>query len=184
MERHRPSTPSDGAERGKPSGEGWPAERLDRFSGGPAFGPAMSLADLLSAMPYAEHLGIEVTAAEDGYAEGRLSLADEHSSVPGRRIGHGGVAYSLADTVGGAAVMSLHFAATPTVDMRMDYLAPVTDDLRAEAEVVRDGGSVSVADVTITDTSGTRVAEARGVFKTDGADGDSPWGAGPGDLDG
>ncbi|MFC4358377.1 PaaI family thioesterase [Halobium salinum] len=143
----------------------------------------MSLAELLSAMPYAEHLGIEVTVAEDGYAEGHLSLADEHSSVPGRRVGHGGVAYSLADTVAGAAVISLHYAATPTVDMRMDYLAPVTDDLHAEAEVVRDGGSVSVADVTLTDAAGTRVAEARGVFKTGGGDDDSPWGDGPGELD-
>jgi hypothetical protein len=93
------------------------------------------------------------------------------------------VAYSLADTVGGAAVISLHYEATPTVDMRMDYLAPVTDDLVAEAEVVRDGGSVSTADVTVRDVSGTRVAEARGVFKTGGNDGGSPWGGGPDEID-
>ncbi len=142
----------------------------------------MTLADLLSGMPYAEHLGIEIDVAEDGYARGTLELASEHSSVPGHLIGHGGVAYSLADTVGGAAVISLHFVTTPTIDMRMDYLAPVQRDLVAEAEVVRSGDSVAVADVSIRDTEGTNVAEARGVFKTDGGDGETAWGTGVTDL--
>jgi uncharacterized protein (TIGR00369 family) len=136
----------------------------------------MDLAEFLTGMPYARHLGIEVTAADDGHAEGRLSLGDEHSSVPGRRVGHGGVAYSLADTVGGAAVISLHWVPTPTVDMRIDYLAPATDDLVAEADVIRNGDSVAVAEVTVRDTGGTDVATARGVFKTGRPDGETAWG--------
>lgn len=135
----------------------------------------MSLASFLTQMPYARHLGIEVTEADDGYAEGRLSLEREHSSVPGGGVAHGGVAYSLADTVGGAAVMSLHWAPTPTVDMRIDYLAPGTDDLVAEAEVVRNGDSVAVASVSVRDVTGTHVADARGVFKTGQPDGGSAW---------
>jgi uncharacterized protein (TIGR00369 family) len=129
-------------------------------------------------MPIAEHLDIEVTEAADGHATATLDLADYHSSVPGRAIAHGGVAYALADTTGGAAVISLHYTATPTIDMRIDYLAPVTTDLVAEAEVVRDGGSVAVADITVRDTEGTTVATARGTFKTSGAADETAWGNG------
>jgi uncharacterized protein (TIGR00369 family) len=135
----------------------------------------MSLASFLTEMPYARHLGIEVTDAADGHAEGRLPLSDEHSSVPGGGVAHGGVAYSLADTIGGAAVISLHWAPTPTIDMRMDYLAPATDDLVAEAEVIRNGDSVAVATVSVRDATGTHVADARGVFKTGQPDGGSAW---------
>ncbi|WP_101295494.1 PaaI family thioesterase [Halegenticoccus soli] len=136
----------------------------------------MTLPELITAMPFCEHLGIEVSVAADGCAEGSLELGSEHSSVPGRAVAHGGVAYSLADTVGGAAVISLHRAPTPTVDMRMDYLAPARTDLVADAEVVRDGGSVAVADVVVRDAEGTRVATARGVYKTGGGHGDTAWG--------
>ncbi|SFK99087.1 uncharacterized domain 1-containing protein [Halogranum rubrum] len=138
----------------------------------------MSLEEIMSQMPFADHLDIEVTEAVDGRATATLTLNDFHSSVPGRSIAHGGVAYALADTVGGAAVISLHYTATPTIDMRMDYLAPATTDLVAEAEVVRDGGSVAVADVTVSDTEGTDVATARGTYKTSGAADETAWGAG------
>lgn len=138
----------------------------------------MSLEEIMTAMPFAEHLAIEVTEADDGYATATLDLSAFHSSVPGRTIAHGGVAYALADTTAGAAVISLHYTATPTIDMRMDYLAPATTDLVAEAEVVRDGGSVAVADVTIEDTEGTTVATARGTFKTSGAATQTAWGNG------
>lgn len=97
--------------------------------------------------------------------------------MPGREIAHGGVTYALADTVGGAAVISLHHKPTPTVDMRIDYLAPATTDLRAEAEVVRDGRSVSTADVRVEGADGTHVADARGTFKTGGGEDGGPWGA-------
>lgn len=130
---------------------------------------------MLNDLPYVRHLGIELTEAADGYAAGRLALEREHSSVPGGGVAHGGVPYALADTVGGAAVMSLHWKPTPTVDMRIDYLAPATGDLRAEARVVRDGGHVSMVDVDVDATDGTHVASARGVFKTGGGEGGSVW---------
>jgi len=135
----------------------------------------MNLEALFNDIPFVEHLGIELTEVGDGHAEGRLPLRDEHSSNPGSTIAHGGVTYSLADTVGGAAVVSLSGTVSPTVDMRMDYLAPATDDLRAEADVVRSGGSVAVVDVEVYDADGHHVASARGTYKTDGEGDGSPW---------
>jgi uncharacterized protein (TIGR00369 family) len=121
-------------------------------------------------MPFARELGIELD-----HAEGHPPLADWQSSVPWTMVAHGGVADGLADTAGGAAVISANGAATPTIDMRINYLAPATGEaLHAVADVVRMGDSVATVDVTATDETGERISEARGVYKTGGGDGDSP----------
>jgi uncharacterized protein (TIGR00369 family) len=130
----------------------------------------------LDYMPFAELLEMELVESGDGRAVGRMALTEDHSSREGALIAHGGATYSLADTVGGAAVMSATDSVTPTVDMRIDYLAPATSDLRAEAEVVRLGGAIAVVRVEVFDEEGTHVATAHGTYKTDGPDGDeTPW---------
>jgi uncharacterized protein (TIGR00369 family) len=135
----------------------------------------MSLQSLFNDIPFVERLGMEITAVEDGAAVGELPLQDSHSSNPESMIAHGGVTYSLVDTVGGAAVVSQSETVSPTVDMRIDYLAPATSDLRAEAEVVRNGGSVTVVDIEVYDDDDRHVASARGTYKTGGDNGESPW---------
>jgi uncharacterized protein (TIGR00369 family) len=142
----------------------------------------MSLESLMNAMPFAQHLGIEIVEAADGHARGELALRDEHSSVPGRRVAHGGVIHALADTVGGAAVISLNHQPTPTVDIRFDHLAPARRDLVATADVVRDGGSVSVVEIDVHDATDAHVATARGVYKVSDPDGDTAWGDGDPDA--
>ncbi|MFC7227061.1 PaaI family thioesterase [Salinirubellus salinus] len=127
-------------------------------------------------IPFARELGIEIAEAADGHARGHLSLEDWHSSNPQGMIAHGGVAYSLADTVGGAAAVSANGRITPTIDMRIDYLTPATgEELHAEADVVRNGNSVATVDVVVTDETDTHIAEARGVYKTGGGDDETPW---------
>lgn len=130
-------------------------------------------------MPFADDVGIELTQAAGGNAAGRLTLEERHSSSRERVVAHGGVAYALADTVGAAAVLSINDFVTPTVDMRMDYLAPVTADgteMRATAEVLSDGDSVATVEVTVTDDDGETVATARGTYKTGGGGGETAWG--------
>lgn len=134
------------------------------------------LAELLNGTPFVSELGIEVLDAADGVATGRLELADRHSSVPGGGVAHGGVTYALADTVGGAAAISLAGEPTPTIDMRIDYLAPAKSDLRAEATVVRAGGTVTTVSIRITDADDTHVADAQGTFKSAGGTKTSAWG--------
>ena len=135
------------------------------------------LVTLMNEMPFVADIGIEITAAADGRAAGRLNLEARHSSVPGRTIAHGGVTYALADTVGGAAILSVCGQPTPTIDMRIDYLTPAQTELFAEATVVRSGGAVSVVDIHILDAEERAVADARGVYKTSGGDGDTVWGS-------
>jgi uncharacterized protein (TIGR00369 family) len=127
--------------------------------------------------PYYETLGIEITTVEKGYVEGRLPVGPSVSAVPEEPLAHGGAIASLADSVGYWAASSVNgFATTPTVDLRLDYLAPATDDLSAEATVTRNGESVGTVDVEVETDDGV-VATARGVFKTGGGSPDSAWGA-------
>ena len=135
----------------------------------------MSLSELFNQMPFAKLLGIEVTEAADGHAEGRLPFGDELRSNPHGSVAHGGATYALADTIGGAAVVSLAEDVSPTVDMRIDYLAPAETDLYATAEVIREGSSLSMVRVEVEDEDGTQVATAQGTYKTGGQGDGTPW---------
>lgn len=138
---------------------------------------ASGITELFNQMPYAKLLGIEVTEAEEGYAAGVLPFKDELRSNPHGSVAHGGATYALADTIGGAAVISLTQDVSPTIDMRIDYLAPVKDDIYATAEVIRHGSSVSMVHVEIEDDDGTRVATAQGTYKTGGQGKQTDWDA-------
>ncbi|EMA05074.1 thioesterase [Haloarcula vallismortis ATCC 29715] len=117
-------------------------------------------------MPFADLLDIEITTVDNGHAEGHIEMREELSWNEEQIMAHGGVTFTLADTVGGAALVSLVEQPVPTIDMRIDYLEAGTGDLRAEADVVRNGGDVGVVNVEVYAEDGAQVADARGVYKT------------------
>lgn len=127
----------------------------------------MDIEEFFEGMPFADLLGVEVTTADDGHAEGHIEMREELSWNEDRLMAHGGVTFTLADTVGGAALVSLVDQPVPTIDMRIDYLEAGTGDLHASADVVREGGAIGVVDVAVTTEDGTPVADVRGVYKTD-----------------
>lgn len=135
----------------------------------------MGILEYFNESPFRELVGVEITEAEDGYAEGNLPLGEEHSSNARTLVAQGGVAFTLADSVGGAAAVSLYERPTPTIDFRIDYLAPATDDLYATGEVVRDGSETSLVDVEVYEADDTLVARGTGVYKTSDLPGDAPW---------
>jgi uncharacterized protein (TIGR00369 family) len=81
-------------------------------------------------MPFAKLLGLELTAIDDGHAEGSIEMREELSWNEDKVMAHGGVTFTLADTVGGAALVSKVDQPVPTIDMRIDYLEAGTGDLR------------------------------------------------------
>ncbi|MEF8782764.1 MAG: PaaI family thioesterase [Haloarculaceae archaeon] len=128
----------------------------------------MDIETFFENMPFADLLGVEVTDVEDGHAEGYIEMRPDLSWNEDRVMAHGGVTFTLADTVGGAALVSLVDQPVPTIDMRIDYLEAGTGDLYAEGDVVRLGGDVGVVDVAVYATDDeVKVADARGVYKTD-----------------
>jgi len=134
---------------------------------GPIDPPGMDTEAFFEGMPFAQLLGIEVTECADGHAEGRLEMTQELSWNEDRLMAHGGVTFTLADTVGGAALVSLVDQPVPTIDMRIDYLTAATGDLYATADVVRCGDDVGAVDVEVFSADDdTLLADARGVYKT------------------
>ncbi len=127
----------------------------------------MDIEAFFEGMPFADMLGVEVTEAADGHAEGYLEMREELSWNEDRVMAHGGVTFTLADTVGGAALVSLVDQPVPTIDMRMDYLDAARGDIRAEADVVGGVGDVGTVDVDVYGVADdTHIAAARGVYKT------------------
>lgn len=131
----------------------------------------MSLLERLNDSPFLQHLGIKITDIGDGYAEGQLSIREEHSSNNECLMAHRGLVYSLADSVAGAAVMSKQKRPTPTIDFRIDYLESGTEDLFATAEILRYQNDAAVSEVKITDSTGQSIAIGRGTYKTDSPSG-------------
>ena len=126
----------------------------------------MDIEAFFEGMPFADLLGVEVTEAADGHAEGQLQMRQELSWNQDRLMAHGGVTFTLADTVGGAALVSLNDQPVPTIDMRIDYLErghrrPLRRGRRS-AERQRRGRSWTSASTTrTTNTSQKRVASTR-----------------------
>ncbi len=126
----------------------------------------MDIEAFFEGMPFADLLGVEVTEAADGHAEGYVELDESLSWRQDRLVAHGGVTFALADVVGGAALVSVVDRPVPTIDMRIDYLEAGTGDLYAAADVLRVGGEVGTVDVDVRDGDDTRLAAVRGVYKT------------------
>jgi len=98
-------------------------------------------------------LGTTVEEVESG----RVVMAvdfDEQLSDPGsdeRGYLHSGIVSTLSDAASTAAVRTLfddELSITPT-NTNVSHLRPATDDVYAEAEVVRAGGSVGVTQCTV-----------------------------------
>ena len=77
---------------------------------------------------------------------------------------HGGVIAAMCDIAAHAAVAVRLGDFAPTIDLRIDYLAPARGDLVATGKLLRLGRSIGRADVEITDPKGKLVAAGRAVF--------------------
>lgn len=111
-------------------------------------------------------LGISIEEQSEGYV--RLSLPfDDSLANPGTGVMQGGVVATLIDHAGGAAIRTTleDPAATPhaSTELNVSYLRPASDDLLAEASVVRSGSSMGVVEVEVTsEHEGERKAVAVG----------------------
>jgi acyl-CoA thioesterase len=95
----------------------------------------------------------------------KLSVKQEYTTVKGRL--HGGIIATLADSCMGWSINSLGKIGTVTIDMTLNYFAPVYlgTELRAEGNVIHAGRSTVVAEASLYDnSSGKLVAKSRGTF--------------------
>ncbi|MWV64220.1 hotdog fold thioesterase [Halorubrum sp. JWXQ-INN 858] len=120
---------------------------------------------------YLSWLNTSVDVVERGRIVLSIPFDETLTNADGRTI-HGGVAATLVDTAGGVAQRTVFddpsTGGVATVNLTTNYLRPATGDLRAEAEVVRSGGSIGVSEMRVTSTTddGSRaVVVGQGSFR-------------------
>ncbi|WP_254524823.1 PaaI family thioesterase [Natrinema caseinilyticum] len=110
---------------------------------------------------YLSWLDLEVEHLEDGRAALVLSQNEDFENPigsDGHDPVHGGIVATLIDTSSAFALRTTFDdpseAFLTTTDLNVSYLRPATGELRAEAEVLRAGGSTGVTDVTVAGADG------------------------------
>lgn len=111
---------------------------------------------------YAYESGMTVTEIRPGYGEGILKVSpivmNPHGTV------HGGALYTLADTVAGTAAC-IHGASCVTLDSSMEFLRPATGPIvRCVATPKKEGKTISVMQVVLTNEDGKEVATGTFTF--------------------
>ena len=102
--------------------------------------------------------GIRMTEVKEGHAKGRI-MVDGSCNNPMDYV-HVGCLFTLADTVAGHAALSYGGIVT-TSSAEIHYLNPAKDTeyIEAEANVIRNGRTISLFDVMIRDDKGTEVCK-------------------------
>ena len=102
---------------------------------------------------YLSWLNTSVETIERGRVVHSIPFDEKLTNADGKTI-HGGVAATLIDTAGGVAQRTTFEdpldGDVATVNLNANYLRPANGNLRAEAEVVRAGGSSGVSEMTVT----------------------------------
>lgn len=106
-----------------------------------------------------KNVGGRITDVGEGWAKGELTLTDMHINSIGSA--HGGVAFTLSDTIGGTAAGSRGKKAT-TVSAEIHYLSPAIHckKLIGEAREVKYGKHMAVYEILIRDETGRSITSA------------------------
>ena len=112
---------------------------------------------------FPNELGVEITKISAGHAEGELVIRPDHMNVI--NAVHGGVLFSLADTVCGNAAASYGIAMT-TISATINFLNPAlnTEKLFAKADEIKHGRKICFYDVDIHDEKGRLIAQGTSTF--------------------
>ena len=111
---------------------------------------------------FAKDIGMEILEVEEGYCRGRVAIEQRHLN-PLNTV-HGGVFFTLADTVCGIAAASTGYGG-PTVQGDMDYLRPVQgEEIVCAARVVKTGRTLTWVEGIITDETGQEVTRTKFIY--------------------
>lgn len=130
---------------------------------------AATIQERLKGSTFIDFMGLEVLEADPATETVVMRLPMRPEFERGRGTGqwHGGPIAAVIDTVGDYALVMLLGRALPTVNFRVDYLRPaVNTALTATARVRRNGRSIGVVDVDVTNEAGALVAIGRAAYAT------------------
>lgn len=122
---------------------------------------------ILDASPFMASLGLKVVSVD--HAKGEISmqmpLKPEFERRRGTRQFHGGPIAAFIDVVGDYAIGMLVGGGVPTINLRIDYLRPaIGQSITGIGRMRRQGRTVALVDIEITDEGGKLVAVGRGTY--------------------
>ncbi len=110
-------------------------------------------------------LGIEFVDVERGWAKMRMPFAEKLTNSAG--ISHGGALFTLADSAGSMALVSMAAKGevVTTVEMKINFLKPFDNgEAVAEARILHCGKTTALGDVEIKDRNGILIAKCSATF--------------------
>lgn len=116
--------------------------------------------DLVAMMPFAKHLGIEMTSAEPEEVRGRLAWAPDLCTAA--NVMHGGALIAFADSLGAVcAFLNLPpDATTATIESKTNFFRAVRDGhVDATTRVLHNGKTTIVVQSDLVDANGKAVAQ-------------------------
>ena len=130
----------------------------------------LSVADIQAIFdrsPFIGFMGMQAIAVDHTKKtfQARLPMRKETERRAGTQQFHGGPIASFIDVVGDFATGMLVGGGVPTINLRIDYLAPaIGAHLDATATVRRAGRTVAVVDIDVFNPEGKLVAIGRGTY--------------------
>lgn len=117
-----------------------------------------------SQIPFARHLGFELTKFEDGASEILYTPKPEHLNT--FDVAHGGACMTLLDIAMAAAARSQ----TPevgvvTIEMKTSFMRPSVGPLRARGRLIHRTATLAFVEATIYDEKEQACAQSTGTFK-------------------
>jgi uncharacterized protein (TIGR00369 family) len=122
---------------------------------------------ILDGSPFIASLGLKVVSVDHAKAEisMQMPLKPEFERRRGTRQFHGGPIAAFIDVVGDYAIGMLVGGGVPTINLRIDYLRPaIGQSITGIGRVRRQGRTVALVDIEITDEGGKLVAVGRGTY--------------------
>jgi uncharacterized protein (TIGR00369 family) len=118
----------------------------------------------LAGSQFIEDLGVKLIDWQDGRACIELEIVKRLSNRLG--MAHGGVISTLLDQVMGLAWRSMGQDRVPggTINLNVNFIAPGNGMLKANGRLIRFTKSSAFCEGDITDSSGSIIASAQGVF--------------------
>ncbi len=110
-------------------------------------------------------MGMQIESIAPGRAVLSMNVEERHTN--GHKICHGGFIFTLADSAFAFACNSYN-KSTVAQQCTINFLAPagLGDRLTADAREIHLAGRSGIYDITVTNQSGTRIAEFRGMSRT------------------
>jgi acyl-CoA thioesterase len=120
----------------------------------------LKIREIADKQPFLQWMGFEILEAGAGWVKERLPVRPEFFQPD---VVHGGVIYSLADTLAAHAVLSITYPEewATTVEQKINFLRPLTDEVvLGTARVIQLGNRIAYCEAEISIETGKLIAKS------------------------